>query len=345
MVDFNFILGMDWLHSYYPLVNGRTRLVHFQFLGQPIYKWKDSSSVPMGQFILYLKAIKINLNEFPEVFRKDIPGVPPEREIDFGIDLLPGQPIYKWKDSSSVPMGQFILYLKAIKINLNEFPEVFRKDLPGVPPEREIDFGIDLLPGQPIYKWKDSSSVPMGQFILYLKAIKINLNEFPEVFRKDLPGVPPEREIDFGIDLLPGQPIYKWKDSSSVPMGQFILYLKAIKINLNEFPEVFRKDLPGVPPEREIDFGIDLLPGQPNLEKNVSSYVPMVQFILYLQAIKMITKGYIYHLVRVKESSFEIPTIEAIQVGNEFLEVFREDVPGVPPEREIDLGINILPDA
>ncbi|KAH0781192.1 hypothetical protein KY290_000790 [Solanum tuberosum] len=35
------------------------------------------------------------------------------------------------------------------------------------------------------------------------------VNDFPEVFPEDLPRVPPEREIDFGIDLLPDtQPIY-----------------------------------------------------------------------------------------------------------------------------------------
>ncbi|WMV50208.1 hypothetical protein MTR67_043593, partial [Solanum verrucosum] len=36
--------------------------------------------------------------------------------------------------------------------------------------------------------------------------------------------------------------------------------------------------------------------------------------------------------------------IESIPVVNEFLEVFPEDLPGVPPEREIDLGIDLLPD-
>uniref|UniRef100_A0A1S3Y743 Uncharacterized protein n=1 Tax=Nicotiana tabacum TaxID=4097 RepID=A0A1S3Y743_TOBAC len=30
------------------------------------------------------------------------------------------------------------------------------------------------------------------------------VKEFPEVFPEDLPGVPPDREIDFEIDLLPG---------------------------------------------------------------------------------------------------------------------------------------------
>ena len=34
------------------------------------------------------------------------------------------------------------------------------------------------------------------------------MNEFVDVFPEDLPGIPPEREIEFGIDLLPDtQPI------------------------------------------------------------------------------------------------------------------------------------------
>ena len=30
------------------------------------------------------------------------------------------------------------------------------------------------------------------------------VNEYQDVFPEDLPGLPPEREVDFGIDLLPG---------------------------------------------------------------------------------------------------------------------------------------------
>ncbi|KAH0723877.1 hypothetical protein KY290_005311 [Solanum tuberosum] len=59
---------------------------------------------------------------------------------------------------------------------------------------------------------------------------------------------------------------------------------------------------------------------------------------------KMISKGYIYHLVRVKDSSSETPTLESVLVVNKFPEVFPEDLPKVPLEREIDLGIDLLPD-
>ena len=36
------------------------------------------------------------------------------------------------------------------------------------------------------------------------------VNEFMDVFPEDLPGIPPSREVDFGIDLEPGtRPISK----------------------------------------------------------------------------------------------------------------------------------------
>ncbi|KAH0655125.1 hypothetical protein KY290_030926 [Solanum tuberosum] len=85
-------------------------------------------------------------------------------------------------------------------------------------------------------------------------------------------------------------------------------------------------------------------PDEPILEWKGSSLAPMGQLISYLKARKMISKGYLYHLVRVKDSSFESPTLESIPVVNEFPEVFPDDLPGVPPKREINFGIDLLPD-
>ncbi|KAH0655152.1 hypothetical protein KY285_030034 [Solanum tuberosum] len=59
MVDFDIILGMDWLHSCYASVDCRTRIVRFQFPDEPILEWKGSSLAPMGRFISYLKARKM----------------------------------------------------------------------------------------------------------------------------------------------------------------------------------------------------------------------------------------------------------------------------------------------
>ena len=35
-------------------------------------------------------------------------------------------------------------------------------------------------------------------------------SEFPDVFPEELPGMPPDRELEFAIDLVPGTaPLYK----------------------------------------------------------------------------------------------------------------------------------------
>ena len=58
----------------------------------------------------------------------------------------------------------------------------------------------------------------------------------------------------------------------------------------------------------------------------------------------MISKGYLNHLVWAKDSSLETPSLESVPVVCEFPKVFPKDLPEVPPEREIDFGIDLLPD-
>ena len=72
--------------------------------------------------------------------------------------------------------------------------------------------------------------------------------------------------------------------------------------------------------------------------------MPKGRFISYLKARKLVSKGCVYHLVRVNDSSVEIPHIQLVPIVKEFLEVFPDDLPGVPPERETDFGIDVLPD-
>jgi len=120
MVDFDMILGMDWLYSSYAFIDCRTRVVKFQFLGASVFEWSGNSVSPKCHFISYLKARKLIskgciyhlvrikdtksetstlqsvnvVNEFSDVFSDDLPGIPPDREIEFRIDLLPDtQPI------------------------------------------------------------------------------------------------------------------------------------------------------------------------------------------------------------------------------------------------------------
>ncbi|KAH0765074.1 hypothetical protein KY285_000945 [Solanum tuberosum] len=120
MVDFDVIMGMDWLASCYAMIDCRTKMLHFHFPKEVILEWKGNIGTPKGKFVSYLKAkkrmskgyichlVRVKnidvepptlqsipvVNEFPNVFPEDLPGFPPEREVEFGIDLIPDtQPI------------------------------------------------------------------------------------------------------------------------------------------------------------------------------------------------------------------------------------------------------------
>ena len=58
----------------------------------------------------------------------------------------------------------------------------------------------------------------------------------------------------------------------------------------------------------------------------------------------MISKGYLYHIIRVQDLYSEIPPIESVPVVSEFPKVFPKDLSGIPPEWKIDFYIDLLPD-
>ena len=109
---------MDQLHAYYASIYYRTRVVKLQIPNKPVTKWSSSLAVPKGHFISYLKEINL---------------------VSKGCIYQLGQV----NDSSvQVPPIQLVPIVK-------EFPEVFPDDLTEVPPEREIDFVIDIIPNTP----------------------------------------------------------------------------------------------------------------------------------------------------------------------------------------------------
>ena len=63
--------------------------------------------------------------------------------------------------------------------------------------------------------------------------------------------------------------------------------------------------------------------------------------ILNLKANKLMSNGLLCHLVSVNDLDHDIPSIDSVPVVNEFLNVFPEDLPRVPPLLKIDFGIDL----
>ncbi|XP_060201045.1 uncharacterized protein LOC132629401 [Lycium barbarum] len=59
MIEFDVIMGMDWLASCYANVDCQKKVVRFQFPGEPIIEWAGNTASPKGKFISYLKARKM----------------------------------------------------------------------------------------------------------------------------------------------------------------------------------------------------------------------------------------------------------------------------------------------
>ena len=72
--------------------------------------------------------------------------------------------------------------------------------------------------------------------------------------------------------------------------------------------------------------------------------IPRGRIISYLKACKMILKGCLYHIIRVQDLDSEISPNKSEPVVSEFLEVFPNELPGIPPRWKMDFGIDLLLD-
>ena len=59
MINFDVILGMDWLNACFSSIDCRTRVVKFNFPNKPVLEWKGVKSIPRGSIISYLKACRM----------------------------------------------------------------------------------------------------------------------------------------------------------------------------------------------------------------------------------------------------------------------------------------------
>ncbi|GJY08533.1 putative reverse transcriptase domain-containing protein [Tanacetum coccineum] len=138
---------------------------------------------------------------------------------------------------------------------------------------------------------------------------------------------------------------------------------------VRNFPKVFPEDLPGLPPTRQVEFQIDLVPGAAPVARAPYRLAPMKLQELSTQLQELSDKGFIrpsssswgdHHAVIVCdekivqipygdevlivqaqvtkkeiENELEEKRLEDVPTVRDFLEVFPEDLPGLPPIRQL----------
>ncbi|KAL5565101.1 hypothetical protein UlMin_028265 [Ulmus minor] len=145
MIDYDVILGMDFLSKYGATIDCKAKVVSFQPPGEEQFtfcgdkyskqkmfvsamkarKWLDSGCTGyLAAVADTTKKAKVELNEVPvvkefvDVFPEELPGLPPDREVTFEIEVLPGTaPI------SKAPYRMAPAELKELQTQLQELLE------------------------------------------------------------------------------------------------------------------------------------------------------------------------------------------------------------------------------
>jgi hypothetical protein len=91
------ILGMDWLRKYDGVILCAKRAIRLTKEDGTIMEF--SAAIPTEPVSLLNKVQGTSLDdigivrEYPDVFPEELPGMPPDRDIEFMIELLPGTPL------------------------------------------------------------------------------------------------------------------------------------------------------------------------------------------------------------------------------------------------------------
>ncbi|KAA0065812.1 ty3-gypsy retrotransposon protein [Cucumis melo var. makuwa] len=114
MLDFDVILGMDWLAANHASIDCSRKEVAFNPPSMASFKFKGegSRSLPKVDVSLSLEPV---VRDYSDVFPEELQGLPPHREIEFAIELEPGTvPI------SRAPYRMAPAELKELKVQLQE---------------------------------------------------------------------------------------------------------------------------------------------------------------------------------------------------------------------------------
>nr|GFA16876.1 hypothetical protein [Tanacetum cinerariifolium] len=124
---------------------------------------------------------------------------------------------------------------------------------------------------------------------------------------------------------------------------QIISALQASNLLSHGCEDVFPDELPGIPPVREVEFNIELILGSEPISK-----APYCMAPIELKELKdhFTAPPLLYHgreglLATIHDMTSGIPTIHGQPNGSEFPDVFPDELPGIPPVREVEFNIEL----
>ncbi|GKD73554.1 putative reverse transcriptase domain-containing protein, partial [Tanacetum coccineum] len=117
--SFNVIIGMDWLSNHKAKIICHEKVVIIPLPDDKVLRVIEERPEEKMRYVVSAKAKEqkreelVVVRDFPEVFLDDLSGLPPIREIEFQIELVPGAiPDKGFVRPSSSPWGELVLFMK-----------------------------------------------------------------------------------------------------------------------------------------------------------------------------------------------------------------------------------------
>ncbi|GJR37167.1 putative reverse transcriptase domain-containing protein [Tanacetum coccineum] len=178
--SFDVVIGMDWLSKYHARIICDEKVVHIPFNNETLIIRCDQSKtrldlisciktkkyISRGCQVFMIQVIKKEkseekrledipiVKEYPDVFPENLPGLPPVRQIEFQINLIPRAAPASRTPYSTSPWGAPVLFVKKkdrsfrMCINYRELNKLTIKNRYPLP---RIDDLFDQLQGSSIY--------------------------------------------------------------------------------------------------------------------------------------------------------------------------------------------------
>nr|GEU77035.1 hypothetical protein [Tanacetum cinerariifolium] len=157
MGSFGVIIGMDWLSKYHAVIVCDEKIIRIPFGNEILIVRGDERSNEHGSRVNIISCTKMHkyLLEGCHVF---LAHVTTKKDEDKSEE----------KRLEDVPI-------------VRDFPKVFPEDLPGIPPTREVEFLIDLVPGAAPVAWAPYRLAPSEIKELSDQLVECLLEDRPEV--------------------------------------------------------------------------------------------------------------------------------------------------------------------